>query len=94
MHRCAEEPEFHYDVEGAGHYGIFSGRRWRELAYPVVRDFIAGHQGTTAKRAASNAAAAKPAVKRIAKPVAAKTKQVKQATKPAAKPVAARKKAG
>ena len=34
---------FHYDVEGAGHYGIFSGRRWRELAYPVIRDFIRAH---------------------------------------------------
>ena len=31
---------FHYDVPGAGHYGIFSGRRWRELVYPRVRDFI------------------------------------------------------
>ena len=28
-------------VEGAGHYGIFSGRRWREKVYPQVRDFIA-----------------------------------------------------
>ncbi len=36
--------QFHYDVEGAGHYGIFSGRRWRELVYPEVRDFIASHQ--------------------------------------------------
>lgn len=32
---------FHYDVVGAGHYGIFSGRRWREIVYPRVRDFIA-----------------------------------------------------
>ncbi len=32
---------FSYDVAGAGHYGIFSGRRWRELAYPEVRGFIA-----------------------------------------------------
>jgi poly(3-hydroxybutyrate) depolymerase len=31
---------FHYDVVGAGHYGIFSGRRWREKVYPEVRDFI------------------------------------------------------
>jgi poly(3-hydroxybutyrate) depolymerase len=38
------ERQFHYDVEGAGHYGIFSGRRWRESVYPVVRDFIARHQ--------------------------------------------------
>jgi poly(3-hydroxybutyrate) depolymerase len=33
--------QFHYDVEGAGHYGIFSGRRWREKVYPEVRSFIA-----------------------------------------------------
>jgi len=31
----------HLMVEGAGHYGIFSGRRWRERVYPRVRDFIA-----------------------------------------------------
>ncbi|ROZ72369.1 polyhydroxyalkanoate depolymerase [Ramlibacter sp. WS9] len=30
----------HFEVKGAGHYGIFSGRRWRELVYPQVRDFI------------------------------------------------------
>ena len=30
----------HIEVEGAGHYGIFSGRRWRESVYPQVRDFI------------------------------------------------------
>ncbi len=27
-------------AEGAGHYGIFSGRRWREKIYPKIRDFI------------------------------------------------------
>jgi poly(3-hydroxybutyrate) depolymerase len=31
------------DVAGAGHYGIFSGRRWRELVYPQIRDFIQAH---------------------------------------------------
>ena len=36
--------QFHYDAIGAGHYGIFSGRRWRENVYPTVRDFIASHQ--------------------------------------------------
>lgn len=30
----------HLIVKGAGHYGIFSGRRWREVVYPQVRDFI------------------------------------------------------
>jgi len=32
----------HIEVQGAGHYGIFSGRRWRESVYPDVRDFIRG----------------------------------------------------
>ena len=32
--------QFHIDVQGAGHYGIFSGRRWREKVYPEVRGFI------------------------------------------------------
>ena len=43
---------FHYDVEGAGHYGIFSGRRWRENVYPEVRDFIAKYHAAPAARAA------------------------------------------
>jgi poly(3-hydroxybutyrate) depolymerase len=30
----------HRVVQGAGHYGIFSGRRWREAVYPQIRDFI------------------------------------------------------
>jgi poly(3-hydroxybutyrate) depolymerase len=30
----------HLLAPGVGHYGIFSGRRWRELIYPRVRDFI------------------------------------------------------
>jgi len=27
----------HYEAKGAGHYGIFSGRRWREMVYPQVQ---------------------------------------------------------
>jgi poly(3-hydroxybutyrate) depolymerase len=27
-------------MPGVGHYGIFSGRRWREKIYPQVRDFM------------------------------------------------------
>ena len=30
----------HYVAPGVGHYGIFSGRRWREMIFPRVRDFI------------------------------------------------------
>jgi poly(3-hydroxybutyrate) depolymerase len=40
---CASVPDAkrkHHVEPGAGHYGIFSGRRWRENIYPEVRDFI------------------------------------------------------
>ncbi len=30
----------HYVAQGAGHYGVFSGRRWREKVYPELRAFI------------------------------------------------------
>ena len=59
--------QFHYDAIGAGHYGIFSGRRWREKVYPQVRDFIAKYEAAPLKQTAKAApvkAAAKPAAKR------------------------------
>ena len=64
--------QFHYDVAGAGHYGIFSGRRWREKVYPEVRDFIAAHQADAAKRAPAKrvAAPAQPAAARKRKTTA------------------------
>jgi poly(3-hydroxybutyrate) depolymerase len=33
--------QFDFIVPKAGHYGIFSGRRWREVVYPKVKNFIA-----------------------------------------------------
>jgi poly(3-hydroxybutyrate) depolymerase len=48
---CTGVPEsrrFHYDVVGAGHYGIFSGRRWREKVYPEIKAFIARFDTETA----------------------------------------------
>jgi len=39
-----ETSKRHHLAPGAGHYGIFSGRRWREQIYPRVRDFIAQHR--------------------------------------------------
>ena len=47
----AKDRKFHYDAMGAGHYGIFSGRRWREQVYPQVREFIATHQSGNARPA-------------------------------------------
>jgi poly(3-hydroxybutyrate) depolymerase len=40
--------KFHYDVKGAGHYGIFSGRRWRQKVYPEVSKFIREHNQVSA----------------------------------------------
>ncbi|MBW8847086.1 MAG: polyhydroxyalkanoate depolymerase [Burkholderiales bacterium] len=44
--------QYHYDAIGAGHYGIFSGRRWREKVYPEVRDFIAKYEAAPLKKTA------------------------------------------
>ena len=69
----------HLEAKGAGHYGIFSGRRWREVVYPHVRAFILEHEGKTTKPAK---AAVKP--KRVA------AKKAPVAAKPARKTAARR----
>ncbi len=51
----------HYEAKGAGHYGIFSGRRWRDMVYPVVRSFIASHHVVPVAPAESEAPAPAPA---------------------------------
>jgi poly(3-hydroxybutyrate) depolymerase len=38
-----EKRKQHFLAKGVGHYGIFSGRKYREMIYPRVRDFIARH---------------------------------------------------
>lgn len=35
----------YYMAEGAGHYGIFNGSRWRSKVAPVVEEWIAAHAG-------------------------------------------------
>jgi poly(3-hydroxybutyrate) depolymerase len=35
----------HYVQAGAGHYGVFSGRRWEQQIYPMMRDVV--HQAQT-----------------------------------------------
>ena len=88
-----KDRQFHYDAIGAGHYGIFSGRRWREKVYPKVRDFIASYQpaAETAKPKASvrKAAVAKPAPSQLALTLVPKP-QAKVVAKKAAKKVAAK----
>ncbi len=55
---CAGIPasdKHHYEVKGAGHYGIFSGRRWRDMVYPEVLSFIKAHHRATKKTTAKKA---------------------------------------
>jgi poly(3-hydroxybutyrate) depolymerase len=69
----------HLEAKGAGHYGIFSGRRWREVVYPHVRAFILEHEGKTSKPA-----------KAVVKPKRVAAKKASVAAKPARKTVARR----
>ena len=81
-----KERQFHYDVAGAGHYGIFSGRRWRDIVYPQVRDFIARFEtervGKAPAAKAVKAKAAAPAAKKavVAKKAPARARKTAKAT--------------
>jgi poly(3-hydroxybutyrate) depolymerase len=37
------ERRAHFVAPGVGHYGIFSGRRWRDIVFPRVSSFIKAH---------------------------------------------------
>ena len=45
------EKKQHLLAKGCGHYGIFSGSKWRDVIYPVVRDFIREHDEKGARLA-------------------------------------------
>jgi poly(3-hydroxybutyrate) depolymerase len=82
----------HLEVPGAGHYGIFSGRRWRDIVYPQVVKFIQGHAPKT-KASAPKPVAAAPLAAKAAKSAKAVVKTlaktpVKAPLKPAIKPAA------
>jgi poly(3-hydroxybutyrate) depolymerase len=78
----------HLEVPGAGHYGIFSGRRWRETVYPAVVKFILAHNDLGTQKKAAGKTVAKQAVKAATKPVAKVASKV--ASKSVAKPTAKR----
>jgi poly(3-hydroxybutyrate) depolymerase len=51
----------HFEAQGAGHYGIFSGKRWRDHVYPHVKSFILAYHDTTGTtQATAVPAAAQP----------------------------------
>ena len=66
----AEKASEHFEAKGAGHYGIFSGRRWRLQVYPEVKAFIAAHHVApkVAVKAAAPAVAAPAVVAALAAP--------------------------
>ena len=40
----SEKKKRYYMAEGAGHYGIFNGSRWRDKIAPVVEEWMAKHR--------------------------------------------------
>jgi poly(3-hydroxybutyrate) depolymerase len=60
----------HLEAKGAGHYGIFSGRRWRDVVYPQVKAFILEHNSPAAPAKPARAATQKVAKKAPARTAA------------------------
>jgi poly(3-hydroxybutyrate) depolymerase len=52
----AKDNKDHYEVAGAGHYGIFAGSRWRDKVYPKIKSFIRAHQSGKKSPARSKSA--------------------------------------
>ncbi len=65
----------HLEAKGAGHYGIFSGRRWREEVYPQVRAFILQHQPAQTRATVVSAEPAAAAASTEPRAAAAKAKE-------------------
>jgi poly(3-hydroxybutyrate) depolymerase len=42
--KLADSKKQYYLAKTVGHYGIFNGRKWREIISPVVKQFIATHK--------------------------------------------------
>ena len=53
-----DEKKAHHLEEGAGHYGIFAGKSWRNNIRPLVLDFINANSGDEKKPKAANKNAA------------------------------------
>lgn len=56
MSGLAPERHLHHTQPDVGHYGVFSGRRWQEHIYPVIRSMIAQAAGAGASQPASSLA--------------------------------------
>ena len=100
-----DEQKMHLEAKGAGHYGIFSGRRWRDVVYPAVKTFIleqnkrltqSDQAPVASKKIAKTAsAAAKPVLVGVTKPAleAASVRATEPVTQAAAPPLSTEKSA-
>jgi poly(3-hydroxybutyrate) depolymerase len=81
----------HLEVPGAGHYGIFSGRRWRDMVYPQVKAFIqTGQARPVGKGSRSPAAVPVPQTARVTARKSGRSAVKKPARKTASRSGAAR----
>jgi poly(3-hydroxybutyrate) depolymerase len=86
----ADSDRLHLEVPGAGHYGIFSGSRWRTIVYPEVVKFIKSHAVPVSAKATAPVESVKAVPVKAAAPAKAKVAVVKPAAAPkaVAKPAA------
>ena len=80
--------QHHLEAKGAGHYGIFSGRRWRDVVYPHVKSFILAHNN--ANNLVKSVAVKPKAVTQQAATAAKKKTNVAAKTAPIAKKATAK----
>jgi poly(3-hydroxybutyrate) depolymerase len=64
----------HLEAKGAGHYGIFSGKRWRDVVYPEVKKFILANYSEKDRLASSLELPPEAAMKKLTKKVVSASK--------------------
>ncbi len=70
-HNIPKARQKHLEVKGAGHYGIFAGRRWRDVVYPAVKSFILEHNKPLAPKQPASSTIKTVAIKKPARATAA-----------------------
>ncbi len=80
----------HLEVPGAGHYGIFSGRRWRDLVYPQVKTFIREGQASLPSKGGRDSAKASDRPSKVTAHKSSRSASKKPARKTASRSGASR----
>ena len=87
----ANSDRLHLEVPGAGHYGIFSGSRWRTIVYPQVVKFIKSHAVPVSAKATAPVKSVKAVPVKAAAPAKTKVAVAKPAPKAPVKAAASAK---